>query len=170
MTCFSGEIFKAVNGFSGYEISNLGRLFSLKSNKFLKARITKKGYEQVALRKDGKAVEWRVHQLVAKHFISNMNNYKEINHIDNNPLNNRFDNLQWCTRKMNMDHCLKQGRMFIPHVQGEQHPDSIVTNEIVLEVRKLHEEGMSKRDIATKMNLQYKHVGKLVRREIWRHI
>ena len=45
-----------------------------------------------------------VHRLVAMAFVSNPNNYTEVNHIDENPKNNRADNLEWCTRKYNMNY------------------------------------------------------------------
>lgn len=45
-----------------------------------------------------------IHRLVAEAFISNINNYKEINHKDENPKNNNVNNLEWCSRKYNMNY------------------------------------------------------------------
>jgi len=50
--------------------------------------------------------------LVAKHFVPNPNGYNIVNHIDNNPLNNNADNLEWCTDKMNQEHSRSQNRQF----------------------------------------------------------
>ena len=36
--------------------------------------------------------------------MANPNNYKEINHIDENKLNNNINNLEWCTRKYNCNY------------------------------------------------------------------
>lgn len=172
ITYFKDEIFKPVNGIPDYLISNLGRVYSYKTNKFLKHRINRMKYPQVVLQnKAGIPKDQKIHRLVAIHFIPNPHNYKMVNHIDNDPTNCVVSNLEWCTAAMNAQHCFKQGRMYIPHVQGEQHPDSIITDEIVRTIRRMHdEEGYTKRQIATHLNLKYKHIGKVVRREIWKHV
>ena len=53
------------------------------------------------LYKDGKKKRYLVHRLVAIAFIPNPNNYKEVNHKDENPSNNNVKNLEWCTREYN---------------------------------------------------------------------
>lgn len=47
--------------------------------------------------------------MVAQAFISNPNNYNEINHIDGNKENNKIDNLQWCNRTQNVRHAINTG-------------------------------------------------------------
>lgn len=97
------EIWKDIEGYeSVYQVSNLGRVKSLqfKKEKILKKRVHPNGYELVNL----KNKTFRVHTLVAKTFILNPNNYKEINHKDENKQNNCVDNLEWCTRKYNCNY------------------------------------------------------------------
>ena len=109
------EIWKDVKGYEGqYKVSNLGNVKSLKylhHNKeaLLKGGIKKTGYRQVILSKNYKNKYVNVHRLVAEAFIPNPNNYKEINHIDENKLNNNVSNLEWCTQKENQEHAYRIG-------------------------------------------------------------
>lgn len=43
-----------------------------------------------------------VHRLVASYFVPNPNNYTIVNHIDEDKLNNKASNLEWCTYSYNM--------------------------------------------------------------------
>ena len=106
------EVWKDIPGFKGlYQVSNMGRIKSFrKSSKFgcpaefiLKNTVANNGYAQVTLYSDKKRSKILVHRLVADAFIPNPNNYPQVNHIDENPLNNCVDNLEWCTAKYNND-------------------------------------------------------------------
>lgn len=98
------EIFRPVKGYEEmYEVSNLGRV---KSVRFGKERILKtdkaSGYLRVMLgRKNG---HFLVHRLVAEAFIPNPDNLPCVNHKDENKLNNRVDNLEWCNYKYNSNY------------------------------------------------------------------
>lgn len=108
------EIWKDISGFEGYyQISNLGNLRSIdrfvtRSGKkmHIKGRIMRPynngGYHQYLLRKDGKSFGAWAHREVAKAFIPNPDNLPCVNHKDENPSNNRVDNLEWCTYGYNL--------------------------------------------------------------------
>ena len=87
------EVWKDIVGFENrYMISNLGRVKSLKYRHHNKIEILKQenncGYKRISLfTKDGKKKHFRVHRLVAEAFIPNPNNYKEINHKDEDTTN-----------------------------------------------------------------------------------
>ena len=84
-----------------YFISNFGRVFSKKSNKVMKNRVvSKNGYQQITLDNS----QLLVHRLVAKAFIPNPNNLPCVNNKDENPGNNDFRNLEWCTYKYNSNY------------------------------------------------------------------
>ena len=110
------ENWKDIKGYEGfYQISDLGRVKSLKrwiENKgnggyFLKSKLVKiglsQGYPCVSLNKNGVCKKFRVHQLVAIAFL----NHKPcgfklvVDHIDNNKLNNKLENLQIVTNRVN---------------------------------------------------------------------
>lgn len=99
------EVFLSVPGYSGlYEVSNLGNVMSLRSGKLLKQSTNKGGYKMLSLTKNGKSTCFSVHRLVAMTFLPNPDNLPEVNHKDENPGNNFVDNLEWCTRKYNLNY------------------------------------------------------------------
>lgn len=104
------EIWKGIEGYEGlYEISNYGNVRSLNYKhtgviSLLKPGLTKQGYLRTDLYKNNKSKHCLIHRLVAKAFIPNPNNFPQINHKDENPLNNHVDNLEWCTAKYNCNY------------------------------------------------------------------
>jgi len=94
---------KDIEGYEDrYAITEDGQVWSYYSKSFIYQRTNNKGYKLVRLKKNGQQKLYSVHQLVAKAFIPNPNDYKEINHIDENKSNNSVSNLEWCTHQQNM--------------------------------------------------------------------
>jgi len=103
------EIFKEIVGFEMlYAVSNYGRIYSFKNDRILKGKITKDNYRQVTLHKNNVGKSYYIHTLVAKAFIPNPNNYKEINHINHDTLDNRVCNLEWSNRILQCDEIWKE--------------------------------------------------------------
>lgn len=114
---YLGEIWRPVKDYEGlYEVSNYGRVRSLERDVYVKwyggkskhikgglLKLTEntQGYYVCGLAKYGKNTQYKVHQIVAKAFIPNPLNLKDINHRDENPLNNCVENLEWCTKAYN---------------------------------------------------------------------
>ena len=127
------ELWADVKGYEGlYQVSTWGRVRSLdrivifKNNTkcFKKGRLLKlskniKGYIDVALYKECKSKHFQVHRLVAIAFIPNPLNLPVVNHKDENKLNNRVENLEWCTIKYNNNYGTKNKRAAEANTNGK---------------------------------------------------
>lgn len=103
------EIWKDIKGYEGlYQVSNLGRVKSLKKSKIITPKLIH-SYFSVILYNKKNYKNFRIHRLVAQAFISNPNNYPQVNHIDGNKLNNVLENLEWCTQSHNMKEAYRIG-------------------------------------------------------------
>ena len=105
------EVWKDIKGYEElYQVSNLGNIKSLKTNKNL--YYTKSGrnkdYLRVLLVKNNKRKMFAIHRIVAEHFISNPNNYPCVNHKDECKNNNVWTNLEWCSEKYNANYGTKK--------------------------------------------------------------
>lgn len=107
------EIWKPVEELpEKYLVSNLGRIKYIGGYRGVADRIIQscdkngKGYYRVNMwdSKNKKNIPRSVHFLVARAFVDNPNHYTVINHKDENPANNRADNLEWCTYKYNNEY------------------------------------------------------------------
>ena len=118
-----GEIWLPVQRYEGlYEVSNYGRVYSLEkivrskagSTQTKKAKmlhwVNKRGYAGVQMSRDGRHRLMSVHILVGRAFVQNPDNYPQINHKDENKLNNCSNNLEWCTSKYNNNYGTKRER------------------------------------------------------------
>ena len=71
-----------------------------KHGRILKPEI-RNGYYSVSLMKNGKRRNYRIHRLVAETFIPNIRHLLMVNHKDEDKLNNKVENLEWCDNTYN---------------------------------------------------------------------
>lgn len=116
------EVWKPIDGFDGYKVSNLGRVWSDKTGRFLSANIRSRTapYLEVQLCIKQKHKHKSIHRLVAEAFIDNPEGKEQVNHIDGDKQNNRVDNLEWVTCSENAIHAHRIGLRHTPPNRTEK--------------------------------------------------
>lgn len=87
-----------------YFITEDGRVWSVRNNRFLTNQIGKNGYLYIDLNKNGIRTRKYIHRLVAEAFLPNPNNLPQVNHKDENKSNNNVNNLEWISIKDNANY------------------------------------------------------------------
>lgn len=133
------EIWKRVieENIGEYEVSNMGNVRNAVTGRVLKPFTNTAGYQQVDLTKYEKDKKQKkrlflVHRLVANVFVDNDNSIEktQANHLDENPKNNRADNLSWTTPKENSNYGTRTKRIAEKHQKEVQQIDK-VTGQII---------------------------------------
>lgn len=161
------EIWKDVEGYEGaYQVSNIGfvRMKCDHGFELLTPIPSAKVYKKILLKNPARCIS--IHRLVAKHFVDNPNNHPEVNHIDAKKHNNVSTNLEWTTKKGNVQHALNNGL----YLMGETHSQSKLRNEDVYEIRKMFSESTSPCDLSKKFKISKDAIYKIVHKRSWKHL
>ena len=175
------EVWKDVVGYEGhYQVSDHGRVRSLdrevplgKSTKKIKGKIRKQvlhklGYPMLNLSKNKEVKGDLVHRLVALHFVDNVNGYPEINHINGIKDDNRATNLEWCTRRENLQHAYDTG---LVNQQGSDSVNAKLSDDEVLEIRELYKTGRYTYEyLAEEYQVGSSTIGRVVRKEVYQNV
>lgn len=176
------EIWKAIDGYPGYEVSSLGRVKSLvkayrREEIILKGSPNTTGYILVQLYPEPrKRKSLLVHRLVMLTFQPNpMMDELEVNHKDLDTTNNKMSNLEWVTQKENKDHYLasdkfKNVALNVPF--GEKHHLSKLTDESVLEIRRLWDsrEVVNKSILGRMFDVKEGAIRLILSNQTWKHL
>lgn len=182
------EQWKPVVGFEGlYEVSSHGRVrsldkpvsgpngrLSIRKGQIVKGCYSHGKYLQVNLYKDRKNNTQKIHRLVAIAFLSNPENYEQVNHKDFDRENNNLDNLEWCSARQNKDYSINAGRQ----LKGTDVHSVKLTDEDILEIRRIYAETRTKSrvgrgvlsGIAAKYGVCPSSISQIVARKSWKHI
>lgn len=101
------EKWKVIEEYPKYSVSNFGNIKNNKTGRILKPAKDSNGYPFVCLF-DNKGHTKTIHRMVAKAFIPNPENLRDINHINGNKTDNRVENLEWCAHSKNVAHAIEE--------------------------------------------------------------
>lgn len=94
-------MWKTVSSNPRYEVSDKGEVRTIATGRIKAYKVDRYGYAVVCLAEDGKRTYPTIHRLVAEAFIPNPDGLPQVNHKDENKLNNSVENLEWCTAYYN---------------------------------------------------------------------
>lgn len=169
------EIWKTIEGFENYEISNLGsikvnlkfRKYRSYQSKILNPPLDKDGYYRTAITKNGKRYMKTIHRLVALNFIENKENKPCVNHINGIKTDNRVENLEWCTVKENNIHAIKIG--LSKQEPGEKHHMSKLKEKEVLEIIE-NKNNLTQKQLGLEYNISQTQISRIINKKRWNHI
>ena len=166
------EIWKIIEGYLGYQVSNKGRIRSSKQGylRILSSRPNRFGYVTNHLQKDGIGIMHHVHRLVLKAFIGPCPPNHECNHKDGVKTNNCIENLEWVTGSENVNHAYRQGltKSFV-HVGEKAHHSKLKDGEVWL-IKKLLAGGIARSMIAKMFKVHQETIGCIKKGWTWKHI
>lgn len=156
---------KGVVGFEGYFVSDEGKVFSNKRNRWTELKLQKNvdGYNVANLYKDGKYYHRRVARMVAEAFIPNPDNLPVVNHIDHTRVNDCVENLEWCTVKEN---AVASTTLHPERWKARSETDI----ETVEEACRLISEGRRNKEIVNSLDVTLDTVKAIRRGESWKEV
>lgn len=166
-----------------YDVSSLGRVRSKKRivmvnyrngdniattfrGRILTLSSDRDGYKKVSFSVNGKNVRLSVHRLVAVAFLPNPGSKPQINHIDNNPENNRSRNLEWATPTENAQHAIRAKRYKI----GREHYRAKLNDSDIRSIRSRLGQGEMGTVLAREFGMSPSMISRIRLRKSWKHL
>ena len=154
------EVWKIIEEFPRYEVSDLGRVRSnIGKQKTLSLCAGRGGYVDIRLRSKKKTRKQRIHRLVLLAFVGPCPEGHETSHEDGCKTNNRLDNLKWATLAENEA---------MKHLHGtanyKLNPDK------VRDIRSRSKAGESYYSMAKIFGVDGRTIRGVVLREHWKHV
>lgn len=168
--------FKPIDGFPAYRVSRDGEVESrwLKAGRHsrltdtwrpLKPAVRACRHLKVNLSRGGEKHNRLVHRLVLEAFAGPAPEGRVCCHNDGNPTNNCIDNLRWDTQQSNVDDALRHGT----RARGSR-CNSKLTEDDVIEIRRLRAEGVPARDLAGRFGVSANNIRAIASGRSWRHV
>lgn len=149
-----------------YYVTDDGRVWSERTQKYLTPQYDKNGYVKVQLRSvDNKSHRYSVHRLMLENFnpVNGMEKL-QVNHIDGNKLNNNLSNLEWVTCQENIDHAIKN------NLRADINGSAKLTKEQVIEIYKRANSGERNVTLAKEFNVHSDQIGRIKHKKVWKQM
>lgn len=156
------EEWRVIKDFPDYVVSNYGRVMKFKRKYIMKQTLNSKGYSYA--RPNGHKIF--IHKLVMEAFYGPRPVGLEINHLDMDKTNNRLSNLEYCTRKDNAKHAIKNGRGGY-FKKGKNHIRAKLRDEDILRIRALVSNGHSKSSVGRIFNVKCSAIYNIIKGRTW---
>lgn len=159
-----------IPGFPDYKASTSGDIVSFvkRTPHVLHRGHDRDGYPTTTLRSpDGRARKLLIHRLIAAAFLPPRPSPRhEVRHRDGNKENSAPDNLMWGTQKDNADDREEHGRT----ARGPKIASAKLSETEVIEMRRLHGEGCTKKSLGKRFGVSDVMAGKICNGIYWRHL
>ena len=169
-----------VNFEENYQVSNMGRFRSkdtiinrtygksyVKIGRILKPTYYSNGYNQLMLYKDKKRYTFIAHRVIASHFIPNIDDKKEVNHINNVKDDNRVENLEWCSPSENIQKALIHNPNFGKN-RGKE--NNRLTEIDVIQIKKMINDNLKNNEILSKYKISASSFFNIKSNKTWSHL
>ena len=147
-----------------YVANEFGQIKKIDSNLIKSTYKDKQGYERVGIYFNNKDNSFRVHNLVMNAFYGEKPFDKaEINHIDGDKMNNKLENLEWCTAKENCKHAVENGA----YPKSEDLHNAKYKETDIINMYWLYKSGYSINDIAVIYNEKNANITRIIDGSRW---
>lgn len=162
---------KEIEGFPGYFVTEAGDVISApnsqhKNYKVLKKGTTSAGYQVVVLRKANKSHTKNVHRLIAEAFLETVEGKPDVNHIDGHKANNAIGNLEWMTKKENIQHAIHTLGIDVTADRGRLNKDDVIY------IRENYIPGQkgNKQSLLDQFKVSSVQFSRIINKHCWRHV
>lgn len=149
-----------------YYVTDDGRVWSERTQKYLSPQYDKNGYVKVQMRStDNKSHRYSVHRLVLENFkpVQGMEKL-QVNHKDGNKLNNNLNNLEWTTCEENITHAIQN------NLRATINGASKLTPEQVIEIFRRAWNGETNIKLGKEFNVHPDQIGRIKNKKSWKNI
>ena len=149
-----------------YTINKDGTVVNTKNERVIKGSLTNVGYVRITF--FGERIS--LHRLIATKYLPVIDGKKYINHKNGDKLDNRVENLEWCTMSENVKHAFDTGlkNASINPSKGEDNNNSKLTDELVVDI--LKNSNLTYSEIANKYGVSKSTIKHIFRGRTWKHI